>query len=103
MRVVKKGEALGTIDSIEAQRKADRGCYVCPSCGETRSADDYLYKEGVPDKGIFQTTTEKWEDNTEKVRRIRKDRFYCLACKAMWEGKPYIWEPRVLKNEDADE
>lgn len=97
MRVVKKGSMPGTYESLVRQAHADEGCSVCPNCGENKSADDYFYDSGLSNRGIFSSTTEEWEDNAEKVRRIRKDHFYCLTCKARWEGKPYVWEPREFK------
>lgn len=80
---------------FQATRKkiANRGCNVCPCCGETKSWTQYM-KEGILNKGIDGGLICKaWAEGLFHTRYIRVDCYSCNTCGAEWESEPYESEP----------
>lgn len=68
--------------------RANMGCYVCPCCGETKSALEYI-DEDIYDKGIFSGVSKEWSRGIFQLRNMRIDCYSCRTCGAQWESDAY--------------
>ncbi len=78
------------IDAAEHRRKiANKGCDVCPCCGETKTRSDYITEQHQYFKGIKSLLPIRKEMGFIKIRYIHIDRYKCLTCGAEWQSEPY--------------
>lgn len=77
MRITKTSDAENR--ARMARDIANRGCNVCPCCGESKFVLDYL-KEGIINKGILDGITSLYG---------HKDFYVCKTCGAEWKSDPY--------------
>lgn len=66
-----------------AKAEANKGCNICPFCGESKSMFDYV-GQGIMNKGIVcgLYTYNDWNGK-------RKDNYQCRTCGAEWESDWY--------------
>jgi len=74
----------------QQETKANKGCHICPCCGETRDMG-YCIRKGILDKGIMSGMCSTWAEGFIKNRNMKTDHYHCLTCGAEWESDPYEW------------
>ena len=66
-----------------ARETANKGCNVCPCCGENRmdGCIDHTFKTWKRWSWLLQT------------KNMKADCYHCLSCGAEWESDPYEYDP----------
>lgn len=68
---------------------ANKGCDVCPCCGEKKHNYEYI-EEGQSNKGISGGYIVKnWCKGLFKMKYMQVDCYKCYTCGAEWESDPY--------------
>ena len=75
-------------EEITPREKANKGCNICPYCGETKSFLEYI-TTGEEHKGIIPTGTHHWCEGFFKIKVKYADCYTCYTCGAKWESDPY--------------
>ena len=76
-------------DRMTRKAIANRGCNVCPCCGETKTVMEYFNDE-VLHKGIFGgLTCKSWAKGLFRLKYMQTDCYSCETCGAKWESDPY--------------
>lgn len=81
MKILKKSKNDYT-DFEKRRIEANKGCNICPNCGETRE----FYFEGNNMKGMGRTTIayhNRW------IKSYYTDVYNCFTCGCEWESDPY--------------
>lgn len=87
MKVTRTPQDYG--DCMTRKAIANRGCNVCPCCGETKNKMDYI-AEGIFDKGIRSGLICKhWAQGILRTKYMQIDCYSCDTCGAAWESEPY--------------
>ena len=75
----------------EERREANKGCYICPCCGEWRQAFiyDMLGKNLPMCRTGIEVRTERRHINNSFAS---VDCFFCNNCKAQWESEPFDFD-----------
>lgn len=68
---------------------ANRGCDVCPICGETKTLGQYISKESIVLKGISGGTHKTKVKGIFNTHVMHADCYHCLTCGAEWESEWY--------------
>lgn len=89
MRITRTSEK--TLNLIKARDKANKGCQVCPCCGETQSVGDYIAK-GFLNRGILSGLCKNHIAGIFKLKYMQIDCYKCYTCGAEWESEPYECE-----------
>lgn len=66
----------------------NRGCDVCPNCGERSDYFDNLCS-GKKTGGIMDTGARTWANGFFKTRYWKADTYKCMTCGCEWESDPY--------------
>lgn len=87
------------LDSLEAERRnANKGCHICPSCGEYRQAwqcseEINPFSFTLNDKGILIESDSGLLKKDHVIYNYCVDRYRCLTCGALWESEPFMLIP----------
>ena len=77
------------LNEIQRKKSANKGCKVCPCCGENKTWEHYM-KKGKLDKGILAGgMVRSWAEGFFKTRIMSVDYYKCITCGAEWESEPY--------------
>ena len=74
--------------AIARRTIANKGCDVCPCCGENKDAVEYM-EEGIFNKGIFSGIVKDYCKGFFKMKYMQIDCYSCETCGAEWESEPY--------------
>lgn len=66
---------------------ANVGCSICPCCGETKTALNYI-REGKLNKGIIKSVRRETK-GFFNLREFQIDEYMCETCGTRWESEPY--------------
>jgi hypothetical protein len=66
------------------KENANKGCNVCPICGEARDAFKCDMKQGILG-GCYRD----WHEGIFHIKSMRCDCYECLSCGTQWESEPY--------------
>ena len=86
MKITKTSEKIAQLNANKML--ANIGCKVCPCCGETENALEYI-SEGIYNKGIFSGVTRTFTKGIIKLKVMEVDCYKCETCGAEWESDPY--------------
>lgn len=76
-------------DRMTRKAIANRGCNVCPCCGETKNKMDYI-AEGIFNKGVRSGLICKhWAQGILRTKYMQIDCYSCDTCGAEWESEQY--------------
>lgn len=88
MRILKTSHEYRTEEAIRAL--ANRGCSVCPCCGESRSLVDYIQETGRLNGGVSGGLVSiECAPGFFSTKIVHKDQYRCYTCGAEWESEPY--------------
>ena len=79
MRIIKTREQA--FDEKSTRQIANKGCNICPFCGEDNFFWDYI-KEGIDNKGIMPGITKTESKGFFNIEIIHRDMYSCLSCGA---------------------
>lgn len=77
-------------NEIKRRKDANKGCKVCPCCGEKKTLDYYIEK-GKGIKGISGGLYSNIIKGFFNPKILRVDCYRCYTCGAEWESEPYEW------------
>lgn len=69
---------------------ANRGCNVCPNCGERSDYVKNLFS-GKKTGGILNGGQRTWSSGFFKTKHWKVDTYKCMTCGCGWESDPYEW------------
>lgn len=72
----------------ELRAEANKGCDVCPCCGEDKPRYEYALTDDT-DRGIVTTIPRHKRVGIIRKRWIITDMYICKTCGARWESEPY--------------
>lgn len=76
MKIIKTQEQANKLKI--GKEIANRGCNVCPCCGEKYGS-----------KGLRIPTCRTWCTGFFKTKHYKVDTYSCDSCGAVWESEPY--------------
>lgn len=95
-------------DFEKERKKANKGCYICPCCGEYRQAFcyDLLGKNTDYHRQGIDIHTERRRfpngDDEGSFTFASVDCFYCHTCRSMWESEPFDFDDSFTKEGTID-
>lgn len=74
------------------RKEANKGCYICPCCGEYRQA--FIYDMLGKNYGMMRTGIDIHTERRQIDEGVYAsfDCFRCNSCKAMWESEPFDFD-----------
>lgn len=71
--------------------QANRGCNVCPCCGENKPMWEYMDWDTLGSRGILGGAYRSYCKGIFRLKNMRVDCYKCYTCGAEWESEPYEW------------